>query len=222
MNADGTGRRSCSAIPRRPPGKPGPGRRRLVAREPRRPRDRIRPEPLARRRSPRRGLRLPGRQRARGDGRRLGWVSLVGVIPSRRGRGIGESLLCEAFRRFRARGLRDAALNVASTTRRAPSASRRMLACGAGRPSPRGERTSCGLRAKPPDPRYVVPGVDAWKQIAAAAACLSLGLSAAGLTRAAAGSPAWGVRRLSALGRSGRDRHAEEAAMDPARTAPRA
>ena len=54
---------------------------------------------------------LVGRERDEAVGA-VGWVSLVGVIPAERGRGIGECLLRSAFVRFGARGLREAGLNV--------------------------------------------------------------------------------------------------------------
>jgi mycothiol synthase len=46
------------------------------------------------------------------DGLSTGWVSLVGVRPAWRGRGIGEALLAHTLNVFRRRGLARAALNV--------------------------------------------------------------------------------------------------------------
>jgi mycothiol synthase len=46
------------------------------------------------------------------DGERTGWVSLVGVRPAWRGRGIGEALLAHTLNVFMRRGLPKAALNV--------------------------------------------------------------------------------------------------------------
>jgi mycothiol synthase len=46
------------------------------------------------------------------DGGRMGWVSLLGVRPHRRGRGLGAALLSHSLRVFRDSGLRRAALNV--------------------------------------------------------------------------------------------------------------
>jgi mycothiol synthase len=46
------------------------------------------------------------------DGHTTGWVSLVGVRPAWRGRGIGEALLANTLNVFRRRGLPRAALNV--------------------------------------------------------------------------------------------------------------
>jgi mycothiol synthase len=48
------------------------------------------------------------------EGERIGWVSLVGVRPRRRGLGLGEALLRRSLDAFRARGLRRAALSVDS------------------------------------------------------------------------------------------------------------
>lgn len=46
------------------------------------------------------------------DGEATGWVSLLGVTPSWRGRGLGEALLLHSLASFEARGYGSAALNV--------------------------------------------------------------------------------------------------------------
>jgi mycothiol synthase len=46
------------------------------------------------------------------DGETIGWISLVGVQPPWRGRGLGEALLVHSFHAFQRRGRRRAALNV--------------------------------------------------------------------------------------------------------------
>ena len=46
------------------------------------------------------------------DAEGVGWVSLLGVRPCRRGRGLGEALLAHSLDVLRARGLGRAALNV--------------------------------------------------------------------------------------------------------------
>lgn len=46
------------------------------------------------------------------DGETIGWISLVGVQPAWRGRGLGEALLVHSLNAFRERGRRRAALNV--------------------------------------------------------------------------------------------------------------
>jgi mycothiol synthase len=46
------------------------------------------------------------------EGQTVGWVSLIGVRPSWRGRGLGEALLGHSLNALRHRGLRRAALNV--------------------------------------------------------------------------------------------------------------
>lgn len=52
------------------------------------------------------------------DGQAIGWISLLGVRPRWRGRGLGEALLLHSFNVFRERGYRRNALNVdvANTT----------------------------------------------------------------------------------------------------------
>ena len=46
------------------------------------------------------------------DGATIGWISLVGVLPAWRRRGLGEALLVHSLNAFRGRGRRRAALNV--------------------------------------------------------------------------------------------------------------
>ena len=46
------------------------------------------------------------------EGETIGWVSLLGVVPFARGRGLGEALLTNGLALLRERGLRVAALNV--------------------------------------------------------------------------------------------------------------
>ena len=46
------------------------------------------------------------------DGETIGWISLLGVRPQWRGRGLGEALLVQSLNAFRSRGCRRAALNV--------------------------------------------------------------------------------------------------------------
>jgi mycothiol synthase len=46
------------------------------------------------------------------DGETIGWISLLGVRPQWRGRGLGEALLVQSLHAFRSRGCRRAALNV--------------------------------------------------------------------------------------------------------------
>jgi mycothiol synthase len=48
------------------------------------------------------------------EGKTIGWVSLLGVAPPARGRGLGEALLTHGLAALRERGLRVAALNVDS------------------------------------------------------------------------------------------------------------
>jgi mycothiol synthase len=48
------------------------------------------------------------------EGETIGWVSLLGVAPAARGRGLGEALLTHGLAALRERGLRVAALNVDS------------------------------------------------------------------------------------------------------------
>ena len=48
------------------------------------------------------------------EGETIGWVSLLGVAPASRGRGLGEALLTHGLAALRERGLRLAALNVDS------------------------------------------------------------------------------------------------------------
>ena len=48
----------------------------------------------------------------KGDGETGGWISLVGVRPPWRGRGLGEALLLNSLHEFKRRGHRRAALNV--------------------------------------------------------------------------------------------------------------
>jgi mycothiol synthase len=56
---------------------------------------------------------LIGRERE-DEGETIGWVSLLGVVPAARGRGLGEALLTRGLGALRDRGLRIAALNVDS------------------------------------------------------------------------------------------------------------
>jgi mycothiol synthase len=46
------------------------------------------------------------------DGETIGWISLLGVVPAWRGRGLGEALLTRGLVTFRERGRRHAALDV--------------------------------------------------------------------------------------------------------------
>lgn len=46
------------------------------------------------------------------EGETIGWVSLIGVRPAWRGRGIGDALLAQSLNALRRRGLKHAALNV--------------------------------------------------------------------------------------------------------------